>query len=125
MKTELEEKCQAHWQQLNIMDEESLKAKVRDIFESNTRQDEALVAIYKLVIPEWDSIEKIHGYPEVGEAFWKFVCRGFMEFDRKHHPTVFAGGIWLNTGFQSNSELDSWELSFQNCKVDYLEKQPA
>jgi len=125
MTRRLTEQCQAHWQQLDIMDEESLKAKVREIFESNIRQDEALIDIYKLVMPEWDRIEKVHGYPEVGSAFWKFVYREFMEFDRKHHPNVFAGGLWLNNGFQSNSELDPWELSFANCRVDYLEKQPA
>lgn len=125
MTCRLTEKCQAHWQQLNIADVDSLKTKVKEIFESQTRQDEALVEIYKLVMPEWDRIEKVHGYPEVGEEFWKFVCRDFMEFDRKHHPTVFAGGIWLNTGFQSNSELDPWELSFANCRVEYLENLPA
>ena len=125
MKSELEKRCQAHWQQLNIWDERSLKAKVREIFESQTRQDEALIEIYKLALPEWDTIEKVHGYPEIGNEFWKFVCREFIEFDRKHHPDVFAGGIWLNTGFQSNSELDPWELSFLHCRVDYLEKQPA
>jgi len=120
METALMEKCQMHWQQLNIWDEPSLKAKVNEIFESQIRQDAALVEIYKLVLPEWDSIEKIHGYPEVGEAFWKFVCRGFIEFDRKYHPSVFAGGIWLNNGFQSNSERDPWELSFDNCSVQYM-----
>ena len=98
---------------------------IKGIFKSNTRQDEALVEIYKLALPDWDNIEKIHGYPEIGQEFWKFVCRGFIEFDRKHHPNVFAGGIWLNNGFQSNSELDPWELSFENCRVEYQEKQPA
>ena len=120
METELMEKCQVHWQQLKIMDEQALMVRVRNIFKSQTKQDTALVEIYKLAFPEWDKIEKVNGYPEVGEEFWKFICKGFIEFDRKHHPRVFPGGIWLNNGFQSNSELDPWELSFENCTIQYM-----
>ena len=120
MQTEMMERCQAHWRQLDIMDEYALMAKIRNIFESHTKQDVALVEIYKLALPDWDAIEKIHGYPEVGPEFWQFACKGFIEFDRKHHPSVFAGGLWLNNGFQSNSKLAPWQLSFANCRVSYV-----
>ena len=96
MKTGLMEKCRKHWQQLNIKDRKSLKEAIDAIFVANTNQSHALVEIYKLVFPEWDAIEKINGFPQAGAELWKYICRGFMAFDRKHHPTVFNGGIWMN-----------------------------
>jgi hypothetical protein len=75
------------------------------------------VAIYKLVMPDWDNIEKIHGFPEAGNDLWKFICRQFIAFDEKHHPNVFKGGIWMNSGFSSNGHLDPWEISFDSCQV--------
>jgi hypothetical protein len=122
MKTGLMEKCRKHWQQLNIKDRKGLKAAIDQIFEAHTNQSDALVEIYKLVFPEWDAIEKINGFPKAGAELWKYICRGFMAFDRKHHPNVFNGGIWMNTGFTSNTELGPWEISFDNCTVEYMAK---
>lgn len=119
---ELMQKCHKHWQQLNIKDRKSLKKAIDKIFESHTNQSDALVDIYKLVFPEWDAIEIINGFPEAGANLWKYICRGFMEFDRKHRSTVFNGGIWMNTGFTSNTELDPWEITFNNCTVEYMAK---
>lgn len=119
MKDDLMVRCQAHWLQLEIWNADDLKRIIRKIFVTHTRQDEILVDIYRLVLPDWDRIDKVHGYPEVGSAFWQFVCRKFIEFDLKNHPKVFAGGLWLNCGFQSNSELDPWELSFETCWIKY------
>ena len=119
MDQHLMKKCQRHWEKLKINDESALKNVIKTIFQAQTTQQEALAEIYKLVLPEWDQIRKVNGFPEVGNDLWQFVCRKFIHFDRMHHPAVFAGGIWLNNGFQSNPELDPWELSFANCSVVY------
>ena len=112
-------RCQKHWQRLKITNEVDLRRTILNIFQSGRTQSEVLVEIYKLALPEWDRIEKVHGFPEVGTEFWNFICREFVEFDRRHHPRVFAGGLWLNNGFQSNPKLDPWELSLANCTVEY------
>ncbi len=122
MKTSLMQKCLKHWQQLRIIDRDTLTEAIDRIFESHTNQSDALVDIYKLVFPEWDDIEKVNGFPEAGAELWKYICRGFMEFDRKHHPDVFGGGIWMNTGFTSNTELDPWAISFDSCTVEYMQR---
>ena len=120
MEQTLREKCLRHWQRLRIIDRDTLTAAIDKVFETNTTQSEALVDMYKLVLPEWDLIEKINGFPEAGHKLWKYICRRFIEFDHKHHPNVFNGGIWLNTGFTSNSELGDWEIRFDNCTVEYI-----
>lgn len=119
MKQSLMQNCQNHWRKLKIKDENDLKKIIVGIFQSQNDQRGALFEIYKLALPEWDRIERVNGFPEVGRAFWQFICRQFIEFDRLYHPQVFAGGLWLNNGFQSNSALSPWELSFANCSVVY------
>ena len=115
----LMDKCKQHWRNLGIAKMDDFKKRVKEIFKEQNNQADALVEIYKLVFPEWDQITKIHGFPEAGNGLWKWICRGFIEFDRKHHPDVFHGGIWMNTGFSSNGHLEDWEISFENCSVEY------
>ena len=115
----LEKQCQDHWRKLRIQDEDLLKNYIKEIFKRAETQSEALIEIYKLVIPDWDNTRKLRNYPESGNELWKFICRQFMDFDRNHHPNCFAGGIWLNNGYSSNAELDPWELRFNNCEPEY------
>lgn len=109
--------CREHWKSIGIKDVEDLKAYIRKLFEKHDHQSDALIDIYKMVFPDWDRIEKIEGHPETGKSFWKFIFNQFNELDQKYHPTVFPGGLWFNTGFSSNENLDPWELSFENCLV--------
>lgn len=117
---DLEAKCQAHWKSLGLTDLDKLKDHLRSLFEKHDTQAAVLEEIYRLVLPEWDIIERVNGYPEAGEDFWAFVCRLFQDFDRQHHPDVMPGGAWMNTGFSVNRNLDSWEISISNCNVDYI-----
>ncbi len=109
--------CQEYWDRLGIEDEKDLKEQIKAIFTRHEHQSDALVDIYKLVLPDWDRIARIEGFPEAGNDLWKFICRQFIEFDGKHHPDVFRGGTWMNNGFSSNSHLDPWEISFENCHL--------
>jgi len=117
MTEHLETRRREHWGKLGINNEKSLRDYINAIFKQHDHQADVLIDIYKMILPDWDSIEKIDGYPEAGNALWKFICNQFIEFDRKHHPKVFKGGIWLNTGFSVNKELSSWKISFSNFKV--------
>lgn len=115
----IEKRCQEHWKEMGIRTKEQFQARLQAIFEQADHQSSALVRVYQLLFPDWDSIERIEGFPEVGKEMWKYICNLFIEFDRKHHPNVFHGGIWLNNGFSSNDRLDGWEISFDGVKVIY------
>ena len=115
----LENKCHHHWQALEITNTESLKDFITTLFTKHDHQEKVLIDLYKLVFPEWDCITKIEGYPEAGCDLWRFICRLFQEFDRKHHPGCIPGGAWMNTGFSVNHEIGAWEISFENCHVKY------
>lgn len=38
-----------------------------------------MIAIYKLVFPNWDVIQKIEGWPQVNANTWKYICRKFID----------------------------------------------
>ena len=115
----LENKCRRHWQSLGITNTERLKGFISDLFSKHDHQKDVLIELYKLVFPEWDEISRIRGYPEVGSDMWLFIGRLFQNFDRNHHPNCMPGGAWMNTGFSVNHELEDWEISFDNCEVEY------
>ncbi|MBF0378774.1 MAG: hypothetical protein HQK72_15025 [Desulfamplus sp.] len=95
-----------------------LQEKIDDIFNNATHQHDCLINIYKIVLPNWDTIYRIIGYPTVGCGMWRYICRKFIEFDAKHHPECVSG-IWLNNGFSSSAKLDDWEIDMSKCDVKY------
>ena len=117
MTKHLETKCKKHWGKLGINNEKTLREHIKAIFKNHDHQTDVLIDIYKMILPDWDSIKEIDGHPEAGHSLWQFICNLFIEFDNKYHPNVFKGGIWLNTGFSANSNLKQWEISFENCTV--------
>ncbi len=117
------EKCQEHrMTRLKIKTIKDIKELITAIFEKHQTQGEVLTDLYRtLIFPDWDRIKTVKGYPECGVEMWKYICRLFMEFDKKFHLNVMPGGLWMNTGFSSNRDLDDWEISFNNCSVEYEE----
>lgn len=95
-----------------------LQEKIDNIFEAATHQNECLINIYKIVLPDWDNIDRIIGYPIIGCEMWRYVCRKFIEFDAKNHPECVSG-IWINNGFSSSADLGGWEIDMSRCKVTY------
>ena len=85
-------------------------------------QQQVVVDLYKLVLPDWDQIQNLKGHPEVGMELALFICRKFQEFDRQHHPSCMPAGAWMNYGFSVNRELDPWAISFENCTPMYFGK---
>ena len=96
-----------------------LQQHLQKIFEESDHQDSVMVNLYKLLFPDWEKIQRIEGYPEVGQGLWNYICNLFIEFDRKNHPECFKGGLWVNNGFSSSERLDPWMISLENCRVIY------
>jgi hypothetical protein len=95
-----------------------LQDRIDKIFEEATHQNECLIKIYKIVLPHWDNIYRLIGYPIIGCGMWRYVCRKFIDFDAKHHPECVCG-IWINSGFSSSADLGDWEIDMSKCKVTY------
>ncbi len=119
----LDMKCKRHWQRLGIKDLKTLKEHIKAIFDKYQHQEEVLIDLYKMVLPDWDQIDKVEGFPAAGYDLWQFICLCFQNFDRRNHPDVMPGGAWMNSGFSVNRELSPWEIGFKKCSVVYKDER--
>ena len=97
------------------MNRYDIKRDVTAIFSQVQNQQDALVGIYKLFIPDWDNIENIENWPSCGKRMWVWISNQFVDFDAEHHPDVVKGGLWINSGFSCNQKLDDWEVDLKSC----------
>ena len=115
----LQARCRRQWELLGIRDPEALKRHIKAVFEKHDHQEKVLIALYRMVLPDWERIKTIKGYPEAGNGLWQYICRNFQEFDRRKHPDCLPAGAWMNWGFSINRNLSEWEVSFENCSLIY------
>ena len=115
----LEMRCQDKFRELKLNNPDNLKKYIKSLFEKHEQQGDVLIALYRLVLPDWDRIDKITYSPKIGKRFWRWICQLFIDFDTKHHPEVFNGGIWLSQGFSSDGKLSDWEISFKDANVTF------
>lgn len=92
-------------------------AKVDELFETYQHQADVLVSLYKMVLGDFKLVKD--GFPKANKSTWEYLCNKFIEFDRKNHPKVMAGGLWLNSGFSKGDGLNDWEIDVSNCKILY------
>ena len=90
---------------------------IRMIFANSTDQHTVLVALYKLIFPFWHQIKELLGYPAINNKTWNEIAELFIDFDRIHHPDVFAGGCWMSRGFSIVDDLPDWTVSLKSCTV--------
>lgn len=94
------------------------KEEVERIFAEAKDQGEYMVALYKLVIPNWDDVISIDGWPSCNGLTWKAICRLAMEHDEKH-TSAMPGGCWMNKGFSTSHgvNLKDWEVSMEGVTL--------
>lgn len=98
------------------------KETIDNIFRNETEKDKPhqsniLIALYKLVYSNWDRISKLNGYPSVNPETQEYLFTKFIQFDKKHHPNVLNGGLFMNNGFSSNKEIPIWHI--KPCEAEY------
>ncbi len=100
------------------------KDAVEAAFAQATDQGEYLLALYRMVWPEWDQIEAISGYPAVNDTTWKALCKLAMDADQRlgmEAQNVMVGGAWMNRGFSTphgeGQPLPDWTVSLKDCTV--------
>jgi hypothetical protein len=115
----IDKKCREHMAEQGISSKKKFQHRLQEIFEKADHQNSALIGIYKLIMPDWDSIERLEGFPVVGQEMWQYIANLFIDFDQHHHPQVFKGGLWLNNGFSCSDKLGPWDISLDQCRVIY------
>ncbi len=86
------------------------KEKIDKIFSDTINQYEYLIELYKEVFPQWKKIKKLVGYPLCNKKTAEYIFEKAIAFDKKHHPEVLHGGLWLNYGFSIDQNMKDWKV---------------
>lgn len=101
------------------------KKKIDAIFASAGHQVDYLLGLYREILPQYDSIERLEGFPEVDPSTNDYIWQKAILFDREHHPDVLAGGLWMNRGFSANPGLAKGRVSLSKVKIVWKGNPPA
>lgn len=115
----IDHQCKQHLIAQGITSKETLQRHLQIIFEQAEYQEAVLIGLYKMLIPDWEHLERLEGFPVVGQALDEYIFNLFIQFDQIHHPQVFNGGLWINQGFSSSDDIGPWEISIDRCNVIY------
>ena len=95
------------------------KEQIDEIFEKASHQAEYVLGLYELVIgPDFSDCKKIKDWPKAGPKVYEYVMLRAIEFDRKHHPDVLPGGLWVNYGFSLDKNLGDWEVDISEVEIE-------
>jgi len=72
-----------------------------------------------VAFPDFDRIKKIDGYPLVNKALHEKLFENAIDFDKKYHPHVISGGLWLSVGFSCDDSLPDNTIDVSKCNVTY------
>jgi hypothetical protein len=94
---------------------------VRAAFEEAASQAEYLIALYRMVLPDWDTIARVERWPACNETTWEAICRFAMDADRRLGLNVLPGGAWLNHGFTTGEgkHLADWQVCLDTARIIY------
>ena len=71
--------CEQHLIQQGIASKEALQHKLQQVFEQVEHQERALIALYRMLIPDWDRLERLEGFPVLGQEMWQYICQLFID----------------------------------------------
>lgn len=97
------------------------QADVDACFEGKDNQEDVIIALYKLIYPDWDDIAKIEGWTAAGHDLNHYIMLKFQVFDQLHHPKVLPGGAWMNNGWSTDRGIPEWVV--ERNPVVYKEKK--
>lgn len=94
---------------------------IEQLFLDLDHQVDVALAIYKMAFPNWDDIVSIDGWPSINKKTANALMQHFISFDRRHHPEVFSGGLWMNKGFSQAEEpndLNDYEIDLDGVTIE-------
>ena len=92
------------------------KEQIDEIFLSATHENNALVSLYRAVIPEFDKVSEIIGFPTISRNTAIYILDKLIELSKR--DPVQINLLWLNKGFNSDDKMKDWivDLKDQECE---------
>jgi len=91
------------------------------IFAEAKHQQDYLMGLYRTVFADFDKIAKLNGYPSISEPTVNYIWEKAIAFDKRVHPDVLAGGLWMNNGFSSEKAMEDWVAVYNSNIIIYKE----
>ena len=92
------------------------KAKIDEIFLSATHEINALVSLYRVVIPEFDNVNKIFGFPIVSRKTAIYIIDKLIELSTKDASQTNI--LWLDKGFNSDEKMKDWIVDLTSLRFE-------
>lgn len=93
-----------------VLDPKLVAAAIKDA----ATQTDAVIAVYRMVYPNWDDIDTIGDaiipWPQCNKTTAVNICRLFI--DRGQQGNTMPGGLWMNKGFSQDTDhnLPDWHV---------------
>ena len=84
----------------------------------NPQQVNVFISLYKKAFPNLDEIKTLKNWPRVSRTTQEYLFTKFINFDKKHHPKVLNGGLWLNKGFSIKDDLQDWQIDISQVETN-------
>lgn len=97
------------------------KITIDAIFASAHHQADYVIGLYRQAVPDWDKVEHVNGYPQIGKSTADYIFMKAIEFDKRVHRDVLAGGCWMNNGFSVSNDITDWTVEVESDIVKYKE----
>ena len=98
---------------------EITKEQVDYIFKQSKNTEDALSALYKLIVPDWEQIKTSEGLPLIGKDGWLYICKCFIRLSKPDNNGFPE--LWLNKGFASSEYLPMWTVDLNHYHPTYQE----
>jgi hypothetical protein len=100
------------------------KQTIDAIFDKANDPYEAVLLLYKKVIPGIDGVEKLCGWPTVTSETSRYIGERFIH-NEKFGRTLQSGMIWMNYGFSTleanNLQVKDWQADISTCQLKFKE----
>lgn len=96
---------------------------INKVFENAESQFDYLFGLYRIAVPDFDRMKKYNGHPEVSKKTCEYIFSKAIEFDKKVHPDVIGGGLWMNVGFSAVKDVPDWHVRVGEDKIIYDEEK--
>lgn len=97
-----------------------LPEQIDAIFEAAETQADYVIGLYRLAFPRWDEIKEVSsGWPMVSNAMAEYLMAKAIAWDIEANVQAMHGGMWMNQGFSSDSNVVGWDIKTDHCEITY------
>ena len=95
------------------------KTQIEYLVSTSEHPAEALLRLYKFVIPDLSEVVKMSGWPKVSPDTWEFISQQFLDLGSRTGAKHKSGLMWMNSGFSvdHSQAVPDWQVSLSSCTI--------